>query len=702
VGNELSGYNNLTLEVYSAFSTTRVLDVAADLSRAQALRFETIYPGGLHSTLTFTVMRDPTRSWLFKQGQRLVARNGLTICWEGIITSPGYFEDETTGGRTITATGAWGRYLGGAGMRKAWADTRIDANAWVEQPGPGENLVGPARCTVDRLSRIRFIPRDAIRWNAAERAAVLYTAPTGQTVKRITYNYDFSTTASISPSLVIYFQVAGTTYTKESALYDGNATAGVTFATFITTDWLYVGMNAADTDKLQPGDTVSIGVTMGGTVNAVASVLSGQYWNTTTNAWVAIGGGITDGTASGGKTLAQTGNITFAKPGDMGATPLADANKSSKIWVRFAVSVNLTANIVINEITFGMVQNWKMLVFNETAAADEAASVVSSTGTGSIDITFATPTQTLELRIASNIQQTPFGNGTIHASYTALTVYMDSTNPLTATEVAKDWLTNLSNLNSDTSQIATNSLSVVPWMTGTKVDWESAQANLMRLAALGDSSFNAWAAYLLDSEQTATPNGKPVLAYQQQPALSDYDYAVTLGAGTLQSISIMQTPVLNDVIVSYVDANGVTQWLTSADDGGLGDGTSQLNYGGTFQASLQAQTTSSTVAATLGKRYLAQNKDVHFYVSGSIPQKGYLLGKNGNPVPASEVRAGKRLKVLNWLTDEVGVSAAGLVFIISHTSYDDDSETVTIDCGLPDSLAIMIARLVAFPGRGLT
>lgn len=696
MGTERTGYNNLTLQVFNAFSTTPVLDTAQDLARAQPPQFESIYPGGLYSTLMVTIFRDSTRSWPFKQGQRIVARNGLLIVWEGEITNPGYFEDAATGGRTITATGFWGAYLGKVGQRKAWADTRVSETAWPLFLGSAGSQ--HQQLNVIRRGLIRLLPQDNLRWNANDYGAVRYSAPTGQTIKRITYNYDFSEDASITPSLILYFNSAGATYTKESNAYDGSTSTGVTVAAWAATvDFWYVGMNAGDTDKVQPGDTVVMTVTMGTTKNAVVSTLTAEYWSTNAGAWTALT--ITDNTKSASKTLAQTGTITFTKPGDMGATPLGDANKSSKIWVRFKVSVNLTANININEWTFGMQQAWTMSVFNDTAAAEEAGSVVNATGTGSIDVTFATPAASLRIRLFSNAQQYPFGNGSIHAEFSNLTVYMDSAT-ITAREVVTDWNTNLSNTSSDTSQIATNSLSVVPWITGTNVDWESAQSNLARLAALGDASFNAWACYLLDSERTGSPSGKPVLAFQQQPALTDYDYAVALGAGTLQSIAVAQTPVANDIIVSYVDANGVTQWLTSADDSGLMDATSQANYG-VFQVSLQANTTSSTVAAGLGKRYLAQNKDVHFYVNGSIPVTGYLLGKNGNPIPASEVVAGKRLKILNWLTDEVGVSAAGLVFIISHTAYDDTTETVSIDCGLPDNLAVMIARLVAFPGRGL-
>jgi hypothetical protein len=687
-------YNNLVLEVYANFSTTRILDVDGDLIRSQNIQFETIYPGGIFSSCTFTVIRDPGRSWLFKQGQRLVVRNGLTIVWEGAIVSPGYQADASSGARTIAAYGFWGAgLLGAVGLRKAWCDMRIGPNAFIQQVG----VSADAKCGYSQAnSKIKLTPK-AEKWNAAEYASLKYTAPTGQKIKRFKYDYDFSEAASASPASVIYFSAAGASYTDETNAYDGSTSTGVTIAAFITTDFLYVGMNQGDTDKLKPGSTVILAVTMGTTKNAVVSTLTAEYWvgNPSGGAWTAIT--ISDGTSAASKTLAQTGNITFTMPGDWGDTALADANKTRKLFIRFKVSVNLTANINLNEITFGQTQDWYMVVFNNTSGSENSTSKISATATGSMDATPATPAQSIEFRIVSNSQQTPWSNGSVYAQFSNVRVYMDS-NTITAGEVVADWLASITNLSTDTSQIASNTLVVEPWLTGGNVDFETASSNLARLAQLGDASFNAWAVYLLDSESTATPAGKPVLAYQQQPALSDYDYAVTLGPGTLQNISLAQTPVYNDIIVSYTDANGITQWLTSADDAGLTDATSTAAYG-TIQTALGVGQVSSTVAANLGKRFLAANKDVHFYASGSIPVQGYIIAKNNNPVPASEVRAGKRIKILNFLSDEVGVSGGGLTFLISHTAYDDASETVQIDCSVPDNLAVLLARIAAFPNH---
>lgn len=693
----VTGYNNLTLEVYAAFSTTRILDADDDLAHAQNVNYDSFYPGGLYGIFTCTIIRDPSRSWPFKQGQRLVARNGLKIVWEGVILSPGYLADENTGARILAGVGCWGDgLLSKVGQRKAWADSRIDTGAW-----PQLNVSQYQQTDINRNGVIRMTPRDGLRWNAADYSSVQYTAPTGHTVKRIKYNYDFREAPVISPAVIFDFNGTAT-YTDLANAYDGDTTTGVT-VTITTAHFVYVGLNKSDLDKIKPGDTALLSVTMGTTKNAVVSTLSAAYWvgNPSGGSFTAIA--ITDGTATGGKTLAQNGNITFTMPGDWGDTALADTNKTRKYYLRLAVSVNLTASVNINEITFGETQDWYIVLYNNNLTAEIAATKVSATGTGSIDNTLATPSQSVQLLLRSNVQQTPFGNGSIHGEFSSIIVYEDA-NTITANEVVTDWVSFLSatyNLSADTRQIAANTFSVEPWVTGNSVDYETAAAGLSRVAALGDASASPMAAYLLDSESTPTPTGKPVLAYQPQPALTDYDYVVTLGEGTLQSLSIAQTPIYNDIIVTYTDANGVTQWVTSADNSNLTDATSVAAYG-TRQAVLQSGNSTlkaSAVAVNLGRRYLAANKDPHFYVNGSIPVTGFILGKYGNPVPTSEVLAGKRLKIANFLNDEVGASGAGLTFIISHTAYDDASETVSIDCGVPDNLAIILARIAAFPGR---
>jgi hypothetical protein len=111
-----------------------------------------------------------------------------------------------------------------------------------------------------------------------------------------------------------------------------------------------------------------IAVVAGGTVNAVASVLTVEYWNG--SVWTAVAGK-SDGTAAAGATFGQTGNITFNVPTDWAATqlssiaprvPLSNAQIAPdqqrntyfpqgaarpNYWLRLTVSAALTAGTIL-------------------------------------------------------------------------------------------------------------------------------------------------------------------------------------------------------------------------------------------------------------------------------------------------------------------------------------------------------------------
>ena len=341
--------------------------------------------------------------------------------------------------------------------------------------------------------------------------------------------------------------------------------------------------------------------------------------------------------------------------------------------------------------------SWTLRLRDNTGAADvwTVSRVAAGSSTGSQDVTLGTPRQTLDLELLSDAIQTPAEDGSVYGQITAVKMYTE-TGAIDPTEIAKDWRAAIAEVNSDETQIDSNTLTLEPWVTGSTVDYEMAADNLARLAALGDSSFNPWAAYLLESDSAATPNGEPVLAFKQQPALTDYDYALRIDDAILQGLELRKTEVWNWIAVAYRDGEGRTQWLTPDDDANLKDTTSITTYG-QREKILNSSFTSSAVATNFARRFLASSKDEHFYVSGGIPVIGYLHGKQGQVIPASQLRAGKRVKIENYLTDEVGVSAAGLTFIVTRAGYNDATETAMLECGVSDDLAVLIAQLA----RGL-
>jgi hypothetical protein len=74
-----------------------------------------------------------------------------------------------------------------------------------------------------------------------------------------------------------------------------------------------------------------------------------------------------------------------------------------------------------------------------------------------------------------------------------------------------------------------------------------------------------------------------------------------------------------------------------------------------------------------------------------IKIKGSIRAKSGNLIPASEIKAGKRIRVENFLRDPA-LGTDDLVFLITKTSYDDRKEICTITTGKPNELDVILAQ----------
>lgn len=211
-------YNAIALKVYST-GATEVRNAGLDL--ASGVIFDKIYPGGQALSLTFFVPRGITASWSVHVGYRICAYNGMTMVWEGWITGIEPTLSSSGMGVNVTAAGAWSQFLMARKTRKPWADTRLGEDAWAWYTP----LAGAEKCTVDRTNRIRFTPK-AEAWISGDYAFVYYVAPTGQTVKRITLNYDLQEGAQ-AWELSVYNLTAAA---NELSRTTSNATPGVTVA----------------------------------------------------------------------------------------------------------------------------------------------------------------------------------------------------------------------------------------------------------------------------------------------------------------------------------------------------------------------------------------------------------------------------------------------------------------------------------------
>ena len=114
---------------------------------------------------------------------------------------------------------------------------------------------------------------------------------------------------------------------------------------------------------------------------------------------------------------------------------------------------------------------------------------------------------------------------------------------------------------------------------------------------------------------------------------------------------------------------------------------------------LDAGTASQATALNYARRVLAANKDAKYRVTAPIVVKGTIRTASGPEIPVCRVLAGQRVRIENFLGDVVGVSGAGLTSLITGTSYDPSNETVRLTLGVPDHLAVYLARRALLDDR---
>jgi hypothetical protein len=350
--------------------------------------------------------------------------------------------------------------------------------------------------------------------------------------------------------------------------------------------------------------------------------------------------------------------------------------------VRYTALAGQTVKRVkFNWVHFEGAQSWMIGLLNN--ATSSIVWSTNGTGSGSQDITLATPSQTVTLFFLAEANQTGVDDGSIYGEFFDITVYTE-TGSINLTEIAKDVRGMVPELSADESLIASNTLDIVPFLS----DGLSAADVLIEAAGYGDLTNKHWAVGVRESDLSS--DGKPILFAEQQPALTDYDYAIRLDGEELSTFAATQdvTQVINYVYAWYRNKQGYPLLLTPDDNAMLKNDASIALYG-RREAVIEVNTTHSGSAAYYGGRLIVSRRDAPWRVSGEIPVRGAIRGKGGQVVPASAIRAGQRVKVENYLND---LSGAGLTFLITGTSYDDATQTCRLSVGVPVNLDVMLAQ----------
>jgi len=343
-------------------------------------------------------------------------------------------------------------------------------------------------------------------------------------------------------------------------------------------------------------------------------------------------------------------------------------------------------------------QAWELFLYNQLTSSTIWS--VTASGTGVRDDTLGTPSQLVGLYFAARAGQTPTEDGTYFGQIdsevsgaNALVVYSE-TGGITPTSVVQNIRAKVTELAATNLLIGSNTFTLEPFISNGR---ESMTSILARVWAVGDGSFNSWAAYIVESDLSGLGDGKPVLAFAQYPALTDWDYAIRIGEeNVIGPIDLMDDAenVINWVAVKYRDElSNRDVILTPDDNANLKDTTSITEFGERHLADpLDAGASNVTVALNYGRRFLAANKDPRYYVRGPIRVQDYIRGKGGREIPASLIGTGKRIKIENYASDRTPTVGAGLTFIMTSVDYDGQSQIASIGTGVPDSLAVMLAQ----------
>lgn len=376
-----------------------------------------------------------------------------------------------------------------------------------------------------------------------------------------------------------------------------------------------------------------------------------------------------------------------------------DVAWSNNEYAAFEYVTNGSSNIkrVVFDYDFAeAAQAWELRLYDVTNTA--ALWTQATSGTGTQDITLSTSSAYLRFEFTAKAGQTPASDGTIYGRITDLALVAEDWTgaaQTTVSELMKNCVHYLgSNFADDYTYIAANTYDLLStgWVED---DLSNSLAKQMIKLGTFSSGVSAYSVGCLMSDALLN-NTKPVIYYEAYPTLTDYDYIIRLDEQQLTGVELVMSANLqdlyNNVYVTHRDSNDKTQWANYGDDAALNDATSAAKY--LSRVKVISGGTSATLAGAgvFGRPYITQHKDLQYYMRGPLVVQGTIRQKNGTTIPVSHVRAGKRIKIENFISDIADLNSTGLTFLISATEYNDDDNSISITAGVPDDLAIYLAR----------
>ena len=135
----------------------------------------------------------------------------------------------------------------------------------------------------------------------------------------------------------------------------------------------------------------------------------------------------------------------------------------------------------------------------------------------------------------------------------------------------------------------------------------------------------------------------------------------------------------NYIFVRYRAETGRSKTVGPDDDATLTDSDSTSEAWGQIDKTIRSRETTQANAINAGQRYLAHFKDRQWYMRRPVQVQGYLESKRRARVPVARVRAGERIKLLDFAGNEK-------IFVITHARYHAERDIVSITGGRPPFL----------------
>lgn len=374
-------------------------------------------------------------------------------------------------------------------------------------------------------------------------------------------------------------------------------------------------------------------------------------------------------------------------------------------YASFLYTTNGSSNV--KRITFSasiVGANWKMQLYDWRHSVQLWGA--SAAGASALDITLsASSSDLLSMRYISMTNQTPAADGTVYGRITDLCCLAETSSGSTTTTPSEIIKASASYLGSPFSACPLYISDNLYDMTTTgfvQDDLSKSIPEQMMQAGTFSASNLAYSVGVLESDKLPG-NTSPIVYYEQQPSLTDgnYDYAVRLDEENMSGLELVMSSgpdvLRNEAFVRFTTDSGKQNYATWQDDANLYDATSQAKYYRRIMVVDGQQASSEALGAKFGIPYVLQKKGIQYYMRSPLVLTGTVRQKDGTTIPVAQIRAGKRIKVENFLNDPNDLS--GLIFLITRTEFDDVNQTCSVTCGLSDNLATLLARQAAMNNR---